>query len=289
MPATKTATKAAMADAKTYLTAEAKTHTTADVKTHTAADAIVNTTIDAAINMIADTTSHTASETTTDKTTDIIADARTDTMKGLLFHTTDSSPTSARDRVQSSDSDQMPSSPTNATPQTDNFYSPENYAFYTLQPYKSFDKHERMIRLLVVTKGKSGKIRCRLTDAKSLVDADGTYTAISYCAGDPKKTRIVLVNGIPFNAFANLAHAIEETYRYRSAVEGSVKVLLWADQICINQSDKAERSHQVGFMYDIYRSARRVAVCLSTDEQRGGSAIPWIIHTWDDLFGRKLR
>jgi hypothetical protein len=84
------------------------------------------------------------------------------------------------------------------------------------------------------------------------------------------------VNGIPFSAFANLAHAIEETHCYRLTEYGEVKTLLWADQIYINSSDKAERSHQFGLMYDIYRSARDIALCLSTEQQRAASAIQWI-------------
>jgi hypothetical protein len=167
---------------------------------------------------------------------------------------------------------------TSATTQTDNFYSPENLSFYARQPYESLDKFSRTIRLLVVKQDRYGGMQCRLKDGIPLSDAKGTYTAISYCAGDPKITRPVHVNSIPFNAFANLAHAIKRTYRYlyhRSKDEGT-EVLLWADQICINQSDKSERSHQVGFMYAIYRSARDVAVCLSTEEKRGESAFQWI-------------
>jgi hypothetical protein len=161
-------------------------------------------------------------------------------------------------------------------PPTDNFYSPANFAFYSHQPYEPLDRSSHTIRLLAVTKDVSGQLQCTLRDGISLVDADDTYTAISYCAGDPKKTRSIMVNGLPFNAFANLAHAIEETYRYRVAKHGDVEVFLWTDQICINQSNTTERSHQVGFMGKIYSKAREVAVCLSTAEYSGGPAMPWI-------------
>jgi hypothetical protein len=185
--------------------------------------------------------------------------------------------------IPSSTVNPNPPPETDATSQTDNFYSPENFGFYARQPYDHLDRSSRTIRLLAVTKGESGSLRCKLTDGIPLASVDGIYTAISYCAGDPKKTRTIWVNDKPFNAFANLAHAIEETYRYRSAEHGDVEALLWADQICINQSDKAERSHQVGFMYDVYSSAREVAVCLSNEEKRGSNAIPWIHHIYRHL------
>jgi hypothetical protein len=160
-------------------------------------------------------------------------------------------------------------------PPIDNFYSPANFAFYSHQPYKPLDRSGQTIRLLAVTKDESGQLQCTLGDGVPLADADGTYTAISYCAGDPKKTRSIKVNGVPFNASANLAHAIEEAYRYRVRKYGDVTVVLWIDQICINQSNPMERSHQVGFMHKIYSKALEVAVCLSTEDHHGGPAIRW--------------
>lgn len=69
-----------------------------------------------------------------------------------------------------------------------------------------------------------------------------------------------------FNAFANLAQAIDETCHYRESVHNETSHLLWADQICINQSNLAERSHQVGMMCVVYASARDVAVNLPTKD-----------------------
>jgi hypothetical protein len=42
--------------------------------------------------------------------------------------------------------------------------------------------------------------------------------------------------------------------------------LLCVDQLCIDQSNIVERSHQVGFMPDIYESADQVLACLSTEK-----------------------
>jgi hypothetical protein len=114
-------------------------------------------------------------------------------------------------------------------------------------------------------------------------DIRSIYTAISYSAANINKTQFVQVNGTPLNAFANLGHAIEETYRYRQREYPDFEVLLWTDQICIDQSDKVERPHQVGFMIRIYGSAGEVAVCLSTVEFYGGSALTWVEDFYKDV------
>lgn len=97
----------------------------------------------------------------------------------------------------------------------DNFYSPANFDFYSCQPYEPLDRHDQAIRLLAVKKDASGRFECTLRESVPLAEADNTYTAIFYCAGDPKKTQSIQVNGLRFNAFANLALAIEYTYNYR--------------------------------------------------------------------------
>lgn len=149
----------------------------------------------------------------------------------------------------------------------DNFYSPINHNFYARQPYRPLDKSNRSIRLLQVSRDPTtGERVYTLTDELPLTEARDTYTAISYCAGDPNDTRELLVDSIKFNAFASLARAIDETCHYREVAHQDTTPLLWTDQICINQSDPAERSHQVGMMYHVYQNAREVAVCLLSNE-----------------------
>jgi hypothetical protein len=114
-----------------------------------------------------------------------------------------------------------------------------------------------------------------------LARAQGAYTAVAYCAGDPRDTPPIQANGYVFNAFANLARAITEIVHNRLHDHGDEELLLWIDQVCINQSDATERSHQVSFMGDIYRSARDVAVCLSTDG-RPRQAMEWMKELYED-------
>ena len=100
---------------------------------------------------------------------------------------------------------------------------------------------------------------------------------MSYCAGDTKNTKPILVNGIICNVFANLNHALGEVRRFwKENYEGLDKeMLLWTDQICINQVDLGERLHQVGFMRDIYEQAEQVLVCLSTNETQS-TGLKWL-------------
>ncbi|KAK0110875.1 hypothetical protein ONS96_002462 [Cadophora gregata f. sp. sojae] len=103
----------------------------------------------------------------------------------------------------------------------------------------------------------------------------GKFTTLSYCAGDPKKTETIVVNGLEFNAFANLGHALRQIRHFWKEKHDTQELLLWTDQVCINQSNSDERSHQVNFMGDIYGSAIQVLVCLSAEGDRSGG-IRWL-------------
>ena len=78
------------------------------------------------------------------------------------------------------------------------------------------------------------------------------------------------INGTRFNAFANLAHALRQIIRGREKAElQECPQLIWADQMCINQSNTSERSHQVNFMRNIYECADVVPSLLrERSEQR---------------------
>ncbi|KAK1750896.1 heterokaryon incompatibility protein-domain-containing protein [Echria macrotheca] len=92
------------------------------------------------------------------------------------------------------------------------------------------------------------------------------YDAISYVWGDdPLDAWLPLTiacrgkfSTVPISP--NLDWALR---RSRSHVRGtSSRIWIWADAVCINQTDIAERSAQVAFMGAIFSSARRVFVCV---------------------------
>jgi hypothetical protein len=85
-------------------------------------------------------------------------------------------------------------------------------------------------------------LACELVDKVALSRIDGLYCALSYCAGKPSETRVILVDGLLFNAFASLERAIRLALECWTSRNPGKELLLWADQICINQSDHRERT-----------------------------------------------
>ncbi|KAM5366841.1 hypothetical protein ACJZ2D_010293 [Fusarium nematophilum] len=175
----------------------------------------------------------------------------------------------------------------------DNFYTPENPTFYSRQPYLPLSTDRSEIRLLKVHLRKAsvdklyqahphwGKDTPRLTHRRNphqgpvslgcdllqnvpLSRVSGQYSAVSYCAGSPKETAKILVNGVPFNAFANLEHALECVISCHVSKNPDQELLIWVDQICVNQRDHQERALQVGMMRDIYRRSKETYICLSS-------------------------
>lgn len=153
----------------------------------------------------------------------------------------------------------------------DNFYSPENHLFYSKNPYKPLSTPDHEIRLLkLLPSGDNGVFSFTLLDNVPLPSVNNHFTALSYSAGNPRNTSRFLVNGLEFNAFANLGHALREVISFWKKEDVVLEQqLLWIDQICIDQSNPQERSHQVNMMRNIYASAERVLVCLARKKCSG--------------------
>lgn len=76
------------------------------------------------------------------------------------------------------------------------------------------------------------------------------HTALSYVWGNPALVRLIRCNSKPFATTENLDLALRQIRRL------DVAVLLWVDQICINQDDLQEKNQQVAIMVTIYQRAR---------------------------------
>lgn len=169
-----------------------------------------------------------------------------------------------------------------------NFYTPENSEFYSRFRYLDLDPESKSIRLLRIKPPtspenvKTEMIQCDLLDNISLATIRGNYTTISYCAGDPKDIEKVIINGLSFNAFANLGHALRQARHFWKDKFDKHELLLWADQICINQDSPSERPHQVQLMGYIYSASKRVLVSLSTNHGLAGG-LKWLSDTLDDM------
>ncbi|KAL9573511.1 hypothetical protein ACKAV7_002055 [Fusarium commune] len=143
--------------------------------------------------------------------------------------------------------------------------------------YESLDTSKREIRLIELsTQTGGGILECKLLPATLLADARKQYLALSYCAGEPTDTRDIRVNGVKCNIFANLHHALVVARRYWIRFSRQTPLRLWIDQLCVNQHDLKERSHQVGFMRDIYQGAEHTLACLSTSKT-SGRGMKWLI------------
>ena len=84
------------------------------------------------------------------------------------------------------------------------------------------------------------------------------YDAISYCWGDSTKTKMIHLDGKLLPITENLHGALQRLRHPESPR------MVWADQICINQSESAfdERNQQVQRMGEIYANATAVIMWL---------------------------
>jgi hypothetical protein len=137
---------------------------------------------------------------------------------------------------------------------------------YTPLPSKD---HFRLLEILPGSEDAS--IQC-LLHVCSMPDNRGAYEAVSYTwktgweesgwlrTGLKPKHPLIECNGQEIAVGTNLFTALRRLRR-----EDSARVV-WADALCIDQSNAHERSQQVAAMGDIFRNARGVLVWLGEDE-----------------------
>lgn len=101
----------------------------------------------------------------------------------------------------------------------------------------------------------AGMIRLQLHH-KKLSQRATRYEAISYAWGDELETEEITLDSNAHKITRNLWTCLK---KLRLSTEPRA---LWADAVCINQNDPAEKGHQVSIMGKIYREAKRVCVWL---------------------------
>ncbi|KAL3606787.1 hypothetical protein FPOAC2_01752 [Fusarium poae] len=107
------------------------------------------------------------------------------------------------------------------------------------------------------------------------------YEAISYCWGTDGRSSEIICDG--------------ESLALTKSIEGALRRMrhatsqrrLWADQVCINQYDIAERSQQVGLMNAIYKGADHVLVWLGDDHEGVAHDAVTMIHYLDGVFNNE--
>lgn len=152
------------------------------------------------------------------------------------------------------------------------FFKVDNFNFYTNFNYPALNKTRNEIRLLRVDA--LGRDKHELI-SNVPVQESPKFSALSYVCGSPKNPVAINVNGHDFNAFANLAAAIDDVRGCWQTSFPGRKLLLWTDQICINQNDDDERSHQVSMMRETYSNAEMTLVQLPASLDTGYDFETW--------------
>nr|RBQ85853.1 hypothetical protein FVER53263_09637 [Fusarium verticillioides] len=107
------------------------------------------------------------------------------------------------------------------------------------------------------------------------LDLSPQYEAISYCWGTGGRSSEIICDGKPLPLTESIEGALR---RMRHA---TTQRRLWADQVCINQEDIAERSQQVSLMNAIYKGAKHVLFNRIWIVQEIGTAAPATLY-WGD-------
>ncbi|KAJ9644140.1 hypothetical protein H2199_004008 [Coniosporium tulheliwenetii] len=127
---------------------------------------------------------------------------------------------------------------------------------YQYQPLRD----ESSIRLLKLKPSGGSELICELLEVS--ITNPPKYEALSYAWGSGQATSSIQCSGKPLSVSASCAAAL---HRLRQRFSSR---LLWIDQICINQPDAVEKSHQLVLMGEIYSKAQAVVIWLGerTDE-----------------------
>lgn len=129
--------------------------------------------------------------------------------------------------------------------------------------------NEEEIRLLIVHPGSPEDIVITSLVTVNLANCP-PYEALSYVWGDYQQRASVKIDGYPIEIHAELFNAIH-TLRNPDSPR-----LIWADAICIDQSNSPEKSHQVHIVGRIYETAENVVVYLGKPSDRSEEAMQYL-------------
>ncbi|OAG06323.1 uncharacterized protein CC84DRAFT_1090801, partial [Paraphaeosphaeria sporulosa] len=90
------------------------------------------------------------------------------------------------------------------------------------------------------------------------------YTCLSYRWGDDEATHTVLINGKIRCVRQNLFDFLD-MWKHGRRRRRKLKRWFWIDALCIDQTNAAERNHQVQKMGQIYSNAEEVIVWLGKE------------------------
>jgi len=99
------------------------------------------------------------------------------------------------------------------------------------------------------------------------------FTALSYVWGDPTLSHEIFIDGKRLAITANL-HAM----LWRLHIDSIADITIWADAICINQEDLAERSAQIQLMRQVYHLAAVVRIWLGIGKRETSRGMQFIAY-----------
>jgi hypothetical protein len=134
----------------------------------------------------------------------------------------------------------------------DAFRRPQ-YRYHTLP-------HSDSIRLVKVC-STSPRIECKIKTVR--LNDRPCYEALSYCWGPPGQLVSIVCNGRVLEVSFSLRDGLQRLCQYSKSARNN---WFWIDQICINQEEGLERTHQVQLMNTIYSSSIRTVIWLPLDE-----------------------
>ncbi|MCJ1251893.1 hypothetical protein MMC30_009131 [Trapelia coarctata] len=124
-------------------------------------------------------------------------------------------------------------------------------------------------RLCTIVLG-AEKEELNVTMSEYLLEGAPEYSALSYAWGDGLETRTIRINGNPFTVTKSLFQALLSFRRLKGFV------VMWIDQICIDQSNVEERNQQIQIMRDIYAKARTVFIWLGEADEGSDEAMEFV-------------
>ncbi|RSL57745.1 hypothetical protein CEP54_008113 [Fusarium duplospermum] len=133
--------------------------------------------------------------------------------------------------------------------------------------YRSLDDPDRSFRLIKLQPSKDKETAASdnlVCDIEEHVRGDcPPYTALSYVWATPEsKKEFIIANGTKVQISQTVENALRRL-RFRQKPRW-----LWVDQLCINQIDENEKSHQVHQMHSIYSDADQVITWLGTGDEK---------------------
>ncbi|KAI8192135.1 hypothetical protein KHU50_013189 [Colletotrichum sp. SAR 10_65] len=133
--------------------------------------------------------------------------------------------------------------------------------------HNHLDSDRREIRLVRLGQPRAPSTLSLELRTVSLDDKEASYSALSYVWGSSSGPQQIEINGQPFHVTQNLYGALQQLSR------NGVDSWLWIDAICIQQSDLAEKTHQVGMMRDIFSNAATVYIWLGPGTEETDQAM----------------